>query len=71
MTCIIATDCSPEPPLLVSKGFAVVALTFSRSGDTASVTGTSFVRLEGAQVTGAGGEGSDERLGLGGVGSMV
>ena len=52
VTCILAADDGAEPPLLVSKGFAVVAVTFSRSGDTARVTGSTFVRLEGAQVTG-------------------
>ena len=52
MSCIIPSAPGPEPPLLISKGFAVLVVTFARSGDTAEVTGSTFVRLEGAQVTG-------------------
>ncbi|XP_037078475.1 uncharacterized protein LOC119099427 isoform X2 [Pollicipes pollicipes] len=52
VSCVVAADTGADPPLLLAKGFAVMALRLTRSGDAATVTGSAFVRLEGAQVTG-------------------
>ena len=52
VTSIISAGCGTDPVVLLSKGFVVMALRFARSGETASVTGSTFVRLEGAQITG-------------------
>ncbi|XP_043196688.1 uncharacterized protein LOC122367543 isoform X1 [Amphibalanus amphitrite] len=52
VTSVVAAGCGADPVVLLAKGFAVVALRLALAGNTAAVTGSAFVRLEGAQVTG-------------------